>query len=151
MAGGKPVYLGGYRLIVKPLARWRRFTRDFWPYWQAQQPKFLLQVTRTEKPAQSANLTWHIRFGNGEIAATELTLPPLHTNESITLQIGGRFLGYTGDTLITVPTKLYSSDPYPYHALYTFNTTPKVWISLVVVAGLLAGLFASFLQYLFTL
>ena len=60
-------------------------------------------------------------------------------------------IGYTGDTLITVPTKLYSSDPYPYHALYTFNTTPKVWISLVVVAGLLAGLFASFLQYLFTL
>lgn len=151
MAGGKPLDFHGYRLIVKPLSRWRRFTRDFWPYWQAQEPQFLLEVTRTGLPAQTATLTWHIRFANGQIAPAQVTLPPLQTNESITLRIGDRFLGYTGDTLLTIPVKLNSSDSRDYHALYTFNTVPKVWISLVIVAGLLAGLFASLLQYLFGL
>jgi len=151
MAGGKPVDLDGYRLTVRPLSQWRRFTRDFWPYWQAQQPRFLLEVTRTGLPTQSATITWHIRFANGQVAPAQLVLPPLQTGEKISLKIGGRFLGYTGDTLLTVPENLSSSDSTYYHTLYTFNTTPKAWISLVVVAGLLAGLFASLLQYLFSL
>lgn len=151
MAGGKPTDLDGYRLIVKPLSRWRRFTRGFWPYWQAQEPKFLLEVTRTGLPAQSATLTWHIRFANGIVAPTQVILKPLQTGETTTLEIGGRFLGYTGDTLLTVPEKLSSSDLEHFHTLYTFNTTPKVWISLVIVAGLLAGLFASLLQHVFGL
>ena len=151
MAGGKSVDLDGYQLIVKPLSRWRRFTRDFWPYWQAQKPKFLLEVTRTGPPAQSVTITWFVRFANGQVAPGQVILPPLQTSDKISLEIGGKFLGYTGDTLLVVPKDLSSSSPEPYHTLYTFNTTPKVWISLVIVAGLLAGLFASLLQHLFGL
>ena len=151
MAGGKPVDLDGYRLVVKPLSRWRRFARDFWPYWQAQQPKFLLEVTRTGPPALSVTITWFIRFANGEVAPTQVELPPLQSGDRISLEIGGRFLGCTGDTLVTVPEKVSSSAAQPYHTLYAFNTTPKVWISLVIMGGLLAGLFASLLQHLFGL
>jgi len=151
MAGGKPVDLDGYQLIVKPLSRWRRFTRDFWPYWQAQKPRFLLEVTRIGPPAQSVTITWFVRFANAQVTSGQVILPPLQTSGKISLEIGGKFLGYTGDTLITVPTNLSSASSEPYHALYTFHTTPRVWIFLAIVAGLLAGLFASLLQYLFSL
>ena len=151
MAGGKPVDLDGYQLIVKPLSRWRRFTRDFWPYWQAQKPRFLLEVTRIGPPAQSVTITWFVRFANGQVTPGQVVVPPLQTGGRISLKAGGKFLGYTGDTLLVVPTNFSSASPEPYHTLYSFHTTPKVWISLAIVAGLLAGLFASLLQYLFSL
>ena len=151
MAGGEPVALDGYQLIVKPLSRWRRFTRDFWPYWQAQKPRFLLEVTRIGPPAQSATITWFLRCPNGQVTSGHVVVPPLQIGDSIGFEVGGKFLGYTGDTLLIVPTNLSSTSPDPYRTLYTFHTTPKVWISLAIVAGLLAGLFASLLQYLFRL
>jgi len=148
MAGGKSVDLDGYTLLVKPLALWRRFTKDFWPYWQAQRPRFLLEVTRTGAPAGNATLTWFIRFSNAQVAGTQVTIPALQTGESIGLVIGDRLLGYTGDTLLVVPTSLSSTSADPYHTLYSFHTTPKVWIPLAITAGLLAGLFASLIQCL---
>ena len=151
MAGGELVDLEGYQLAAKPLSRWRRFTRDFWPYWQAQKPRFLLEVTRIGSPAQSATITWFIRFVNDQVTGEQVVVPPLQTGDSISLNVGGKFLGYTGDTLLVIPTNLSSSSPEPYRTLYAFHTTPKVWISLAIVAGLLAGLFASLLQYLFRL
>lgn len=151
MAGGKPVDLDGYRFIVKPLSRWRRLTRDFWPYWQAGKPKFLMEVMRIGPPAQQATITWFIRFTNAQVAPGQAIIPPLQESEKTTLEIGGRFLGYTGDTLLVVPTSLSSTSSEPYHTLYTFHTTPKVWVALAIVAGLLAGLLGSLLQYLFNL
>ena len=151
MAGGKPVDLDGYQIIAKPLSRWRRLTRDFLPYWQAQKPRFLLQITRLGPPSQNQTITWFVRFANGQVTYGQETIPPLQTHNSTTLKVGGKFLGYTGDTLLTVHTDVSSTKAVPYHTLYAFHTTPKVWICLAVLAGLFAGLFASLFECLFGL
>lgn len=152
MAGGESLDWNGYQLTVKPRSQWRRLIWDFWPYWQAQKPRFLLEVTKIGPPAQSEIiLPWIVRFANNQVTKGQVVLPPLQTGDKLSFELGGKFLGYTGDTLLIVPINLPPAPLEPYLTLYAFHTTPKVWISLAIVAGLLAGLFGSLLQYLFRL
>lgn len=151
MAGGVPVDLHGYQFIAKPLSKWRRFSGDFLPYWQASMPKFVLEVVRVGPPSQNQTITWFVRFANGQATNGQENIPPMQTGESVSLKVGGKLLGYTGDTLLILPVDLSSLSAEPYHTVYAFHTMPKVWISLAVVAGLLAGIFASLFQILFGL
>ena len=111
MAGGKPVDLDGYRLVVKPLSRWRRLTRDFWPYWQAQKPRFLLEATRIGPPAQSTTITWFVRFANAQVAGGRVILPPLQTSGRISLEIGGRISWIHGRYIACRARKPFFSQP----------------------------------------
>lgn len=148
MAGGQSLDRDGYRFTVRPLSRWRRIIRDFWPYWQASRPKFVLTVTRLASPAQSQTLNWFVRFATGDVTRGQLIVPSLQTGENIDFVIGDKFLGFTGDTLVALPTDLASLKLDDYNTLYSFHTTPKTWFALVVTAALFAGVFATLGQWL---
>ena len=149
MAGGQPVDIMGYRFTARPLSQWRRIIHDFWPYWQASRPKFVLTVTRLGSPAQSQTLNWFVRFATGDVTGGQLIVPSLQTGETIDFIVGDKFLGFAGDTLIALPAAdLASLKLDPYHTVYSFHTTPKTWFALVVIAALFAGVFAALLQWL---
>ncbi len=151
MAGGQPVLLKGYRFIARPQSRCRRLVKDFWPYWQASKPRFILTITREGSPAQQQPVNWFVRFATGDFVGGQVSIPPLQTKERVTISVGGKLLGFTGDTLLVLPVDLISSKPLRYETLYTFHTTPRAWVFLAIVAGLLAGLFAALFKWLFSL
>lgn len=151
MAGGQPVDIMGYRFRARPLSRWRRFTLDFIPYWQGSKPRFVLTVTRKESTAETQPLLWYVRFATGDKTWGQLAVPPLMTGETAKFIIGDKFLGFTGDTLITLPKDLVRSDPNHYETVYAFHTTPKTWLVLAASAGFLAGLFGALAHWLFGL
>ena len=148
MAGGQPVVAIGYRFTARPLSRWRRLTRDFLPYWQGSKPRFVLTVTRLELPSQSQDVRWFVRFATGDITGGQVVVRPLQTSESDNLEVGGKFLGFTGDTLVILPTDLVAPNPTQYHTVYAFHTTNKTWIFLTFVVALLAGAFSTLGQWL---
>jgi hypothetical protein len=143
MAGGTPEEIMGYRFTAKPLPRWRRLTFDFWPYWQASAPKFILTVTKLDSSAQSRAIRWFVIFANGHFINRELDISSLQLGKSVDFVIDGIFLGYTGDTLLVLPPDLTSPKPKSYRTVYSFHTTPKSWLALTFVAALFAGIFAA--------
>jgi len=150
MAGGQPVEITGYRFTARPLSRWRRFSLDFLPYWNGSKPRFVLTVTRIGPAAESLQLRWFVRFATGDVTGEQLDVPPLLTGENTRFIIGDKFLGFTGDTLIILPSNLIGP-PAPYKTLYAFHTTPKTWFALAASAGFLAGLFGALVHWLFGL
>ncbi len=147
MAGGEPVELFGYRFIAKPMSRLHRIPGDFFPYWQALKPTFILNVTKIEQAAQGKYVDWLVIFSNGHTTGGKVNIPALSMGEhSNPFVIGDKFLGYTGDTILAVP---FNSDgKIQYRTLYAFHTTPKAWLALTLIAGLIAGLFASLFQWI---
>jgi hypothetical protein len=143
MAGGQPLDWDGYRFTVKPLSQGRRIVRDFWPYWQSSRPKFVLTIARLTSPAQEQTINWFIRFATGDVTGGQVIIPPLKTGETIDFIVGGKLLGFTGDTLVALPANLTSLKLDPYNTLYSFHTTPKSWLALAFVAAFLAGIFAA--------
>jgi len=148
MAGGQPVDVNGYRFTARPLSRWRRFTGDFLPYWQGSRPRFILTVTRLGSPVPSQTISWHVRFAGVAVTSGQVVVPPLQTGDSANLEVGGKFLGVTGDILLTLPTNLASPQANLFHTVYAFHTTPKTWIFLTVIIALLTGAVAVFGQWL---
>ena len=153
MAGGQPIERMGYLFTARPLSRWRRLTHDFLPYWQGSSPRFVLTVKRQESAGQGQqlNLHWFVRFATHDATEGEIVVPPLEPGKTREFTIGDKFLGFTGDTLIVLPTDLSSSSPDLYHTVYAFHTTPKTWLALVAAATFLGGLFAAFGHWLFGL
>jgi len=143
MAGGTPEEIKGYRFMAKPLPLWRRLTFDFWPYWQASAPKFILTVTKLDSTAQSRTIKWFVRFSKGDYMGGQLDVSSLQVGKPVGFVIDGIFLGYTGDTVLVVPTDLTSLKPIYYRTVYSFHTTPKSWLALTFAAASLAGIFAA--------
>jgi hypothetical protein len=145
MAGGTPEKILGYRFTAKPLPLWRRLTFDFWPYWQASAPKFVLRVTKLDSSAQSQAIRWFVIFANGDFINRELDISSLQLGKSVDFVIDGTFLGYTGDTSLILPSdlSLSSSKPKHYRTVYAFHVTQKSWLALAFVAAFLAGIFAA--------
>ncbi|MCX6011036.1 MAG: hypothetical protein NT134_02055, partial [Chloroflexi bacterium] len=115
MAGGTPEEILGYRFTAKPLPRWRRLTFDFWPYWQASAPKFVLRVTKLESSVQRQAIRWFVKFANADIAGGQLDVSSLQIGKPVDFVIEGIFLGYTGDTLLILPSDLSLSSLRPRH------------------------------------
>lgn len=150
MAGGQAVALYGYQFTARPLSWWRRFTHDFVPYWQASRPKFVLTVTNLQgAPTRGKTIKWYIKFATGTFTGEQELVPALETNESVNLEVGGKLLGFTGDTLLILPTVLDADAPARYETVYAFHTTSKSWVFLAIVAGILAGAFSTLGHWLF--
>ena len=143
MASGQSVELEGYRFTVKPASRFRRLTGDFWPYFQASRPSFVLSIERLDSSSKEQEARWSIRFSNDDNIGGKFTIPNLQEGEKIDFKIGKVFLGFTGDTLVCLPSDLISPMAPNYYTVYTFHTTPKSWLALAVSAAILAGIFAA--------
>lgn len=150
MAGGQPVERMGYLFTARPLSQWRRLTHDFLPYWQGSRPRFVLTVKRLESEPQSQqlNLHWFVRFATHDVTGGGIAVPPLEPGKTRSFTIGDKFLGFTGDTLIVLPTNLSSPSPDSYHTVYAFHTTPKTWSALAAITAFLAGSFAALVHWL---
>lgn len=157
MAGGEPVRLGDYEFTARPQSRWRRYTADICPYFQGDKPKFEITVKRLGPPAESLKVLWRMTFVTEVATDGELDIPALGTSESYTFrEIGGKFLGYTGDTLLILPMDIGSPVDKQFKSgffrtLYAFHTTPRVWLSLTLIAGVVMGVVAGLIQFLFGL
>lgn len=77
MAGGETVELAGYSFSVRPWSALRRWTGDFFPYWQSDKPRFTLTITRTGVPIGKQTITWMIRFSNADETGGFITVPAL--------------------------------------------------------------------------
>ncbi|MDD5312215.1 MAG: hypothetical protein PHO26_04185 [Dehalococcoidia bacterium] len=152
MAGGETVELAGYRFKVIPQAVIRRLLFDFLPYFQAGKPRFALTITRIGESTGPQEIYWAIRFSNGDETGGVISVPELQKNKSHSpVMVGGKFLGYTGDTLIILPEIPTKLDFKTYRTLYAFNTTQKTWLALTITAGLIAGTLTALLQWLICL
>ncbi len=158
MAGGNTVPLGGYEFTARPQSRWRRYTLlGIWPYFQGDKPKFVITVKRLGPPAESLKVLWRMAFVTAIATYGTLDIPALGTSESYTLrEIGGKFLGYTGDTLLVLPIDigLPAAEQFKsglFNTLYAFHTTPRAWFSLTLIAGVVMGVVAGLIQFLFRL
>ncbi len=143
MAGGQPAYIEDYQFTAKPLRWWRRFIWDFWPYWQASRPSFVLTVKRLGPPVKEQTTRWFVKFANGDETYGKWTIPPLQKDETFEFTVSNIFLGFTGDTLLILPRDLTSSRASLYETVYAFHTTPKIWLALAIIAAIFAGVFAG--------
>jgi hypothetical protein len=151
MAGGNPIEINEYEFTAKPYSKWRRFVHDYWPYWQASRPRFLLTVKRLGAPSQQQMVTWFIKFPNSDYTYGQVSVPPLETGMKVNFQVGNdKFLGFTGDNLLVISStgNLSTTVLTDYQTIYSFNVTPKVWIVLAIIAGFLAGIFTTLGQWL---
>ena len=148
MASGQSVELEGYRFTAKPVSKFRRLTGDFWPYFQASRPSFVLSIERLDSSSKEHEARWYIKFANGDTTGSKFTIPTLQEGEKINFKIDKVFLGFTGDTLVYLPSDLISPRPLMYHTVYTFHTTPKSWLALAVSVAILAGIFTALVQWL---
>lgn len=144
MAGGQATELAGYSFHAKPKSLWRRIIFDFWPYFQAAKPDFILRVQRTGEASEQKRIKCYFKFATGDSTGKELTIPPLQTGETADLLISNVVLEFTADTLLVLPRDLVSRLPAAYETIYTFHTTPKVWLTLTLIAAVIAGAFAGF-------
>ena len=103
MAGGVQVLIQGYQFTAKPRSWLRRFIKDFLPYWQASRPRFILTATNvSEAPTKERTINCIIKFGTGAQTNIKVVLPPLEKDKSMSFEVSGFILGYTGDVLITI-------------------------------------------------
>ena len=112
-------------------------------------PRFVLNVTNLGgAPRERKTINWFVKFSSGDFTGGVVSIPPLQKDGSVDLEIGGKLLGFTGDTLLALPVELPSPNLVRYETVYAFHTRPKTWFFLVVVAGILAGIFAALVQLL---
>lgn len=148
MAGGQEVEVFSYKFTARPKSRLRRIFRDFLPYWQSSKSYFEVTVTKIgnpppmkpPRPDVELRVLWWIVFQGGHHTGHFIDIPPLEQGQSITLTVGGRLLGFTGDTLLVIPSQVPEAQkPDPYHTLYCFHSTPKIWIFLTALVGILSA------------
>jgi len=152
MAGGEPITVRGHTFTAKPASRWRRLLKNYLPYWQASNPKFIITITKEDEPStQKRTVYLFTLFSEENYKKEEIQIPSLEVGKSVDIKTEGMFLGYTGDTSLAVPIDLAETYPLNYQTIYSFHTTPKTWIFLALVAGLLAGAFAFLGNWLVTI
>ncbi len=152
MAGGQEVIIGGYKFKMRPASSWREITGDYWPYWQAEKTYFELNVVRVGNNVRERDLQLYFVLPNGNFVPRMVKIPSLNNGDKCKLKLGNFFPGLTGDTLIILDTKLNVLEanalPGSYETLYVIHVTPKAWVSLAVIAGVLAGVIGAVLQLL---
>ena len=151
MAGGQAVTIDGYHLRLFPKSWWRQMSGDFWPYWQASKVSFRLHVTRKGEGVDEREISLFYVMPDGSSVNKTLRIPSLQKGKECDLPIKAVFIALTGDIFMVVDYELrFITTGFPgnYETLYVIHTTHKAWISLVVIAGVLAGLFGALFQYL---
>ncbi|MFC1950166.1 hypothetical protein ACFLWD_00685 [Chloroflexota bacterium] len=152
MAGSQEVKVLGYQLKAQPKARCRRIIGDFWPYWQASKPSFEVIVNREGEDTDEREVQLFIVFPNGDTVDFKYLINRLKKGGKDKIVIPSTFLGFTGDTTLIINSSLRVTEkgikPHKYLTLYSFHVTPKAWVSLAIMAGLIAGVFTTIWQLL---
>ena len=155
MAGGQKIRIAGYLFEARPKSMWRKISHDFVPYWQSWTPSFEVIVTREEEDTGERELQWFMLFSDNSYVEKSTQIPPFKKGGEGILPLEGNFLGPTGDTQIVLDSKLNilprRNTPGIYKTIYSFNVTPKTWVSLAVFAGAVAGVLTIICQYLISL
>lgn len=152
MAGGQEVTIKEYRFKIRPASRWRKITADYWPYWQASKISFELHVVGEERNMFERDLQLYFVLPGGSLVQRIVKVPSINKGDKYKLALENFFSALTGDTSIILDVDLRvreeGSSPAIYETLYVFHVTPKAWVSLAVIAGILAGVIGAILQLL---
>ena len=143
MAGERTVDIEFFRVTGHP-SRLRRIFFDLLPFWQGQNPRFWLTIEALTDINHDTNFLYSIQYPNGEKDPPQqiLTLP-IRIKEKRVYKLMPLPLIYTGDDFLIVAEILNDSKVSKYYTVYSFNTTNRSWLTLAIVTGILAGVFAS--------
>jgi len=144
LSGERTRDVGICRVTAKP-ASWMRRIIDIFPYWQGQRPKFKLYFTALTKLTISSKYSVAIQFSNGDkTPITTVLLQKLKKGATESFTVGNIPLVYTGDSFLIVDEELPNKRPLlDAQTVYMFHTTNRSWLSLTILAGLLAGIIAA--------
>ena len=141
MAGERTVDVGLCR-ITGHSSRIRRILFDLFPFWQGQNPSFELTIEAMTDIEQQ-NFLYSIQFSNGEIdPPQQLQISHIRANEKRKYKLVPMPLIYTGDSFLVVA-EIINNQTKPYQTVYMFHTTSRTWFGLALLAGFLAGAFAT--------
>jgi len=156
MAGARTVTVGLCEVTARPISKFRRLVRDWWPYTQAQKPRFEIIITPLEVCGGTQRFLYTLQYSNkdlhmpDEIEASQLS-PGIHRK----YRLNPMPLIVTGDTYLVVADRdeLRNNAPY-YQTIYAFNTTSKttLFIALtsffIATAGIITGIVLGVLNIL---
>jgi hypothetical protein len=129
-----------YDLRAEPMGWWQRHIR-WLPFLKDTRPQFRLTVSCVQSNVPSQTLRWFISFEQGARTGDEILVPPMTQGQQQTYIIGGRLLGFGGDTILGVD--LPSGE---FHTLVSFWTlrgeTILYGAILAVLSGIVGALFA---------
>ncbi len=109
---------------------------DSWPYWQGSKAKFSISI-KAKDNIEREHFNIFIEYPNGspkELGMTDVT--NAHSGDSRTIIVESEPFIHTGDTFITINAGRYRNDK----PIYSFHVTNRSWVSLAIVAGVIAGI-----------
>jgi len=151
MPGKDIVQLWDVAVHAEPL-RWEKVAKkkrlqdilELIPYFYGGKPRFRLTLTAMKDIPHQRSAAWTPCFQNGNRTGDVLTIRTMNKGDSITVDVGDKLLGYTGDCTLAVG--MIPSDPTA--TVYAFRIV--AWEDLIlrtflgtlpVVIGILIGKF----------
>ena len=132
-----------FRVIGQP-DRLRRTLFDFVPYWQGTHARFQLTLEATVDIEHESKFLYIVQYSDGEQSPKQqLSVPPMRKGDKRTYTLVALPLTNTGDTLLSVTEIMSNNSISGYKPVYSFHTTAKSWLGLAIIAGVLAGTFAT--------
>jgi hypothetical protein len=151
MAGERTVVVGLWR-VTGHSSRIRRILFDLFPFWQGATPSFELTIEATTNIEHSQDFLYSVQFSYHNIdPPDQLQIPPMKANEIRKYKLVPMPLIYTGDSFLVVAEVIKNqTEPY-YQTVYCFHTTARSWLGLAILAGLLSGIIAAFVNWILSL
>jgi len=147
MKGQIIVIKNKYEVTVKP-ANWaRRLLMDLWPYWQGSKAKFSISI-KAKHDIKREHFNIFIEYPNSspkELGMTDVI--NAHSGNVKTIILESEPFIHTGDTFITINAGKYRNDK----PIYSFHVTNRSWVSLAILAGVIAGILALIGQIIVSL
>lgn len=143
MAGERTADIGLCRVTGHPSRAHRAFF-DTLPFWQGANARFRLTFEATTDIEHESKFIYSIEYSFGENnPSQQLNMSPIKANEKRVYNLVPMRLIYTGDASLVVSEILSKTAISGYQTVYSFNVTNRSWLWLTILAGFLAGLFAT--------
>jgi len=146
LAGGRIVDVGLCEVTARPASKWRRVTRDWWPYVQSQETRFELIVTPLGIGSSSQRFLYTLEYSNRKRHSPhELSASQLERGKRRHYKLVAIPVIVTGDTYLVVADRdvLQNNREIPhYKTVYAFTTISKtrmIWI-LIALIGTIIGI-----------
>ena len=143
MVGERPSRIGLFEVTAKPASKVRRILYDSWPYWQGSQPEFTFYFRALTDIEHKCGYVCDIQYSTGKIpklAPWEFEVPEMKKDGKWETTVGRMHLINTGDTFLRVAeVKKGVKTPIEYESVFSFHVTSRSWLTLALLAGILAG------------
>ena len=132
-----------FRVIGQP-GRLRRTLFDFVPYWQGTHARFQLTLEATDDIEHESKFLYTVQYSDSSHSPNQqLSVPLMRKGDKRTYTLVALPMTNTGDTMLLVAEIMSNNSISVYKPVYSFHTTARSWLGLAIIAGVLAGAFAT--------